>query len=224
MTGCKGRRIEASLYAQARAKKFSGFAGCGPCGEQEKGASLLDCTETLKAGEGQNMEQFLRVGVISSTHGVRGEVKVFPTTDDSARFEELETVILNTGKESTELKIEGIKFSKKQVILKFKGYDSINEIEKYKGMDLWIPRENAVPLGENENFIADLLGMTVAADTGETLGTLVNVIQTGANDVYVVKDAQEKEILLPAIRDCILEVHVEEKRMVVHILEGLLDL
>lgn len=169
------------------------------------------------------MEQFLRVGVISSTHGVKGEVKVFPTTDDPARFLDLKKVILDTKKEQIDLEITGVKFFKNQVILKFKGYDNINDIEKYKGMDLLISREDAVPLGENENFIIDLIDMTVVTDTGETLGTLVDVMQTGANDVYIVETPQKKEVLLPAIKDCILDVNVEEKRMLVHVLEGLLD-
>lgn len=173
--------------------------------------------------ERQRMEQFLRVGVISSTHGVRGEVKVFPTTDDPRRFEALKKVLLDTGIEQKELEITGVKYFKNQVILKFRGYDNINDIEKYKGMDLLISREDAVPLEENENFIADLIHMTVVTDLGETLGTLVDVLQTGANDVYVVETPQKKEILLPAIRDCILNVDVEEKKMLVHVLEGLLD-
>jgi 16S rRNA processing protein RimM len=169
------------------------------------------------------MEQFLRVGVISSTHGVHGEVKVFPTTDDPTRFRDLKQVILDTGKEHKELTITGVKFFKNQVILKFKGYDNINDIEPYKGMDLLIDRADAVPLAENENFIVDLIDMTVITDTGETLGTLVDVMQTGANDVYVVETPQKKEVLLPAIPDCILDVDVEAKKMQVHILEGLLD-
>lgn len=169
------------------------------------------------------MEQFLRVGVISSTHGVKGEVKVFPTTDDPARFKALKTVLLDTGKEHKALEIAGVKFFKNKVILKFKGFDNISDIEKYKGMDLLIPREDAVPLEENENFIADLIDMTVVTDRGETLGTLVDVLETGANDVYVIETEGKKEILLPAIKDCILDVNVEEKHMLVHVLEGLLD-
>lgn len=169
------------------------------------------------------MEQFLRVGVISSTHGVKGEVKVFPTTDDPARFKALKTVLLDTGKEHKALEITGVKFFKNKVILKFKGFDNISDIEKYKGMDLLIPREDAVPLEENENFIADLIDMTVVTDRGETLVTLVDVLETGANDVYVIETEGKKEILLPAIKDCILDVNVEEKHMLVHVLEGLLD-
>ena len=170
------------------------------------------------------MEDMLRVGVISSTHGVRGEVKVFPTTDDPARFEELETVLLDTGKEKLELEIAGVKFFKNMVILKFKGYDSINDVERYRGKDLWITREQAVPLGEDENFVADLIGLVVVTDGGETLGTMKDVMFTGANDVYVVERENGKELLLPAIKDCILDVDLENGVMTVHVLDGLLDL
>ena len=171
----------------------------------------------------ENMEQFLRVGVISSTHGIRGEVKVYPTTDDPERFLDLDEVILDTGREHKILEIEGVKFFKNQVILKFKGYDNINDIEKYLKKDLLVVREHAVELGENENFIADLIDMEVVTDEGKVLGTLTDVIETGANDVYAVKTPEGKEILLPAIRDCILDVNVDEKRMTVHVMEGLLD-
>ena len=170
------------------------------------------------------MEDMLRVGVISSTHGVRGEVKVFPTTDDPARFEELETVLLDTGKEKLELEIAGVKFFKNMVILKFKGYDSINDVERYRGRDLWITREQAVPLGEDENFVADLIGLAVVTDGGETLGTMKDVMFTGANDVYVVERENGKELLLPAIKDCILDVDLENGVMTVHVLDGRLDL
>ena len=170
------------------------------------------------------MEDMLRVGVISSTHGVRGEVKVFPTTDDPARFEELETVLLDTGKEKLELEIAGVKFFKNMVILKFKGYDSINDVERYRGRDLWITREQAVPLGEDENFVADLIGLAVVTDGGETLGTMKDVMFTGANDVYVVERENGKELLLPAIKDCILDVDLGNGVMTVHVLDGLLDL
>lgn len=171
----------------------------------------------------ENMEQFLRVGVISSTHGIRGEVKVYPTTDDPERFLDLDEVILDTGREHKILEIEGVKFFKNQVILKFKGYDNINDIEKYLKKDLLVDREHAVELEENENFIADLIDMEVVTDEGKVLGTLTDVIETGANDVYAVKTPEGKEILLPAIRDCILDVNVDEKRMTVHVMEGLLD-
>lgn len=168
------------------------------------------------------MEEYLQVGVISNTHGIRGEVKVFPTTDDSARFKKLKNVFLDTGKEYLELEIEQVKFFKQFVILKFKGYDTINDVERYKQKSLMVDREHAVKLKKNEYFIADLLGLSVYTENEQPLGTLTDVLQTGANDVYVVKMEEQKEVLIPAIRECILEVDMETRRMKVHLLEGLL--
>ena len=133
------------------------------------------------------MEQLLQVGVITQTHGVRGEVKVFPTTDDAARFKKLKHVMLDTGKETLPLEIESVKFFKQFVILKFKGFDNINDIERYKRCPLLVERENAVPLEEGEYFIADMIGMKVITDEGENFGILKDVMETGANDVYVIE-------------------------------------
>ncbi|MDY3230877.1 MAG: ribosome maturation factor RimM [Clostridiaceae bacterium] len=170
------------------------------------------------------MEDMLRVGVIASTHGVKGEVKVFPTTDDAARFKQLKEVLLDTGKERLPLTIEHVKFFKNMVILKFKGYDSINDIEKYRSKDLLIFRENAVELGPDEYFITDLIGLEVMTDQRETLGVMKDVLETGANDVYVVELESGKELLVPAIGECILDVNLEERTMKIHLLEGLLEL
>lgn len=170
------------------------------------------------------MENMLRVGVIASTHGVKGEVKVFPTTDDAKRFGDLKEVILDTGKEQIPLEIEHVKYFKNMVILKFKGYDNINEIEKYKSRDLLIHREHAVELKPDEYFITDLIGLTVVSDQGEELGALKDVLETGANDVYVVAMKDGRELLLPAIGDCILHVDLDQRIMEVHVLEGLMDL
>ncbi len=170
------------------------------------------------------MENLLRVGVITSTHGVRGEVKVFPTTDDMNRFKKLKTVILDTGKEQKTLTIEQVKFFKNMVILKFKGLDNINDVEMWRQKDLLITRDQAVKLSPDENFIVDLIGLTVMTDEGEKLGIMKDVLQTGANDVYIVKTDAGKEILLPAIKDCILNVDLEKGEMLVHVLDGLLDL
>lgn len=168
------------------------------------------------------MEQMLKVGIMSSTHGVRGEMKVFPTTDDVKRFRKLKEVLLDTGKEYITLEVEGVKFFKQFVIIKFKGYDSINDIEKYKGMSLYVTRENAVPLKKDEYFMADLIGLKVINDEGKVLGELTDVLQTGANDVYEVKLEDGKDLLLPAIRQCILDVDIDEGIMRVHVLEGLM--
>lgn len=166
----------------------------------------------------------LRVGVITSPHGIKGEVKVFPTTDDAKRFKELKKVILDTGKEYIPMEIEHVKFFKNMVILKFRGYDNINEIEKYKSRDLLITRDQAVDLAPDEYFITDLIGLAVVSDQGVELGTLKDVLETGANDVYVVAMKDGKELMLPAIGDCILNVDLEQGRMEVHVLEGLMDL
>ena len=166
----------------------------------------------------------LRVGVITSPHGIKGEVKVFPTTDDAKRFKELKKVILDTGKEYIPMEIEHVKFFKNMVILKFKGYDNINEIEKYKSRDLLITRDQAVDLAPDEYFITDLIGLAVVSDQGVELGTLKDVLETGANDVYVVAMKDGKELMLPAIGDCILNVDLDQRRMEVHVLEGLMDL
>ena len=169
------------------------------------------------------MEQLLRVGVISSTHGVRGEVKVYPTTDDMNRFKELKKVVLDTGREHLELEISGVKFFKNQVILKFKGIDNINDIEKYKGKDLLVHREDAVALGENENYVADLIDLKVVTEDGQVLGDLTDVMETGANDVDVGEVEDGRELWIPAIRQCILDVDLEKEVMTVHVLPGLFD-
>ena len=177
------------------------------------------------------MEDLLKVGVITSTHGVRGEVTVFPTTDDVNRFKKLKQVLLYTGKEYLTLEIEGVKFFKNMVILKFKGLNLIEDVEKYRQKDLFVERKDAVRLKKDEYFIADLIGLRVFGEDGVLIGTLKDVITTGANDVYAVEIAAGNnlgaeagtEVLLPAIKQCVLEVDVETGKMVVHMMEGLLD-
>lgn len=166
------------------------------------------------------MEQFFQVGVITNTHGIRGEAKVFPTTNDPERFRKLKNVILASEKERLPAEIQGVRFSKQFVIVKFRGIDDINEVEKYKGRQILVAREDAVGLERDEYYIADLLGMDVVTDEGET-GVLKDVIETGANEVYVVELDGFGEVLIPAIKDCILDVDVEAGRMRVHLLEGL---
>ena len=169
------------------------------------------------------MEELFRVGVISNTHGIRGEVKVYPTTDNVRRFDDLKEVILDTGKEQLILHVTSVKYFKNMVILKFKEFDNINDIIPYKGMDLLVTRENAIPLEEGEYYIADIIGSKVITDEDKILGTLTDVLQTGANDVYVVKTKDGKEVLLPSIEDCILDRDIENKIVKVHIMKGLLD-
>lgn len=169
------------------------------------------------------MSDLLKVGGIANTHGVRGEVKVFPTTDDPKRFCDLKEVKLDTGKGFIDLEIENVKFFKQFVILKFKKYDNINDIEKYKGKQLYVTRENAVSLEEDEYFIADIIGLDVLNEDGEHIAMVSDVMQTGANDVYILKmDEDDKEVLIPAIKECVLEVNMKERYMKIHIMDGLI--
>ena len=208
----KGRRCRPFLYTAfiVQEKKQAESCPVACCG-------VFDYERTDK------LEDLLRVGVITSTHGIRGEVKVFPTTDDPMRFLDLKNVILDAKRERKDLEIENVKFFKNLVILKFKGIDNINDIERYKGSDLLIRREDAVPLGENEYFIADLIGLEVITDGGEHFGVLKDVLQTGANDVYIVETPQHKEVLLPYIEECILDIDIEKGVITAHIMDGLVD-
>lgn len=167
------------------------------------------------------MEKQLQVGVITSTHGIRGEVKVFPTTNDADRFRQLNKVYLDTGREQRQLEIENVKFFKQFAILKFKGIDNINDIEKYRGRSLLIDREDAIELEEDEYYIADMLGMEIYTEDGKLFGSLRDVMETGANDVYIIESKEHGEVLIPAIKDCILEVDTKENRMKIHLMEGL---
>lgn len=171
------------------------------------------------------MDHLLQVGAILDTHGLRGEVKVFPTTDDASRYDDLREVELLT-KEGTylHLEVERVRYFKNLVIVKFKHYDSINDIEQYKKCNLYVTREHAVALAENEYFVADLIGLSARSDEGEELGTLSDVLSTGANDVYVIRTTDGGELLVPAIHDCVREVCVKDGYVLLHLLPGLREL
>ena len=175
------------------------------------------------------MLDLLIVGTITSPHGVHGEVKIFPQTDDVRRFKKLKEVYLDTGKKSggnseTEkmlLHPESVKFFKQFVIIKFKEFNSMNEVEGLRNKELLVDREHAVKLSKDEYFIADLIGLKVYRTDDSFLGELTDVLQTGANDVYVVKKEDGSEILLPAIKECIMGVDMEKRTMQVYIMPGL---
>lgn len=168
------------------------------------------------------MEDMLQVGVITAAHGVRGEVKVFPTTDNPARFKTAQKLVLDTGKERLPLRVSNVKFFKQFVILKFEGFDNINDVEKYKKCPLLVSREEAVPLEEDEYFIADMIGLSVVTEEEESFGILKDVMETGANDVYVIDSERYGEVLVPAIKECILEVDIKAGRMKIHLMDGLI--
>ncbi len=164
----------------------------------------------------------LRIGVVTSPHGVHGEVKVYPTTDDVKRFSRLKTVILGMEGEGTTLHVRSVKYHKNMVIMGFDELNSMDEAEKLRDKDLSVNRDDAIRLKKDEYFVADLIGMRVVTDIG-TDGELTDVMHTGANDVYVVKLDDGRELLLPAIADCVLDVDTASSVMKVHVLPGLLD-
>ena len=169
------------------------------------------------------MEQFLRVGVITATHALQGEVKVFPTTEDPERFLDLKKVcILDAKGEQPQqvLEIKKVRFFKQFVILSFKGLDRIEMVEPLVKKELYVSREDAIPLEEGEYYIADLIGLKVYDEEDHLLGILSDVLQTGANDVYIVQN-NGKELLIPVIEECILDVDLENSMVRVHLMEGL---
>lgn len=169
------------------------------------------------------MEEEFRIGVITQAHGVKGEVKIYPTTTDINRFKKLKKCVLKTEKIRLELEVAGAKFFKNMVILKFKAYNTRDEIEAFKGAELWVDRENADTLKDGEYFFSDLIGMKVISDEGEEIGIINDVYETAANDVYEIK-GKEKTYLFPGIKECVLNIDLQNKIMTVHVLKGLLDL
>ena len=169
------------------------------------------------------MEEYLQIGVITRAHGVRGEAKVFPMTDDIRRFKKLKRAFIDAKDGFVEVYCVSAKFFKQFAILSFKGFDTVESIEKYKGCGLFVAREDAVQPGKDEYFIADLIYMQVVDDTGDHKGRITDVIATGANDVYDITLDDGRNLLLPAIKECVLSVDVKGRLMKIHILEGLLE-
>lgn len=169
------------------------------------------------------MEDMLRIGVVTTTHGIRGEVKVFPTTDDVQRFKKCDEVILVTKKENLTLHVEGVKFFKNIVILKFKEFNNINEVEGFRQCDLMVTRENALPLPEGGYYLCDVIGAKVVEEDGTSVGEIIDVIETGANNVFVIETESGKEVLFPVIPECIKKVDTEKKLVTAHAMKGLME-
>lgn len=168
------------------------------------------------------MEQLMEIGQIVNTYGIKGFVKVMPFTDNINRFEDLDSIYLQTKKGLETFEIEEVKYSKNMVLLKLKGIDDINVAENYRNCYLKIDRKDAVELPEDTYFIVDLLDMEVETEEGETLGKISDVYPTGSNDIYVVKNEEGKQILLPAISQVVKTVDIQNKKMIVHLLNGLI--
>lgn len=171
------------------------------------------------------MDKYLRVGIVTRPHGTAGEVKVYPTTDDMDRFRELETCYAEgPGGKMQRLTIRSVKKVKNLAVLGFEEINDMDGAESLRGCDLLIPREQGIPLAGNENYIGDLIGLHVVTDDGEELGELTEVMVTAANAVFAVRGSDGREILIPSISECILNVDVEAGCMTVHLLPGLRDL
>ncbi len=168
------------------------------------------------------MKERLEVGQIVNTFGINGFVKVYPYVDDIYRFDNLKKVHIKSKKEEKELQIEDVKYQKNMVLIKFKGIDKIEDAEKLRNSYIEIDRADAIPLEEGQYFIADLLGLDVYLDTGEKLGILDDIYNSGSSDIYVVKNELGKQFLLPYIDDVVKQINLEEGKIIVHIIEGLI--
>ena len=164
----------------------------------------------------------LEIGQIVNTFGIKGMVKVKPFTDDIRRFDELKTVYVEKNSKQTEYEIEEVKYHKDMVLIKFKGIDKVEQAEMLRNSYLTVSRDSVEKLEEGRYYIVDLLGLEVYTDEQVLLGTLEDIFNTGSNDIYVVKDKQGKQILLPAIQDVIKQIDIENKKIIVHLLPGLI--
>ncbi len=168
------------------------------------------------------MNNFLEIGQIVNSYGIKGFFKVVPFTDDITRFDNLKNIYIEKNRKLEKKDIEEIKYHKNLVLLKIKGIDDINDTEQYKNCYIKIDREDAVDLPEDTYFITDIIGIQVFTEEGELLGDIIDVFPTGSNDVYVVKDKTGKQILLPAIGEVIKKVDVIAKKMIVKLIAGLI--
>ncbi len=170
--------------------------------------------------------KYIRVGKIVNTHGIKGDVKILPLTDDINRFEKLHSIYIEDDKNP--MKIEKVWYSKGFVMLKFKGYDSINDVIKYKDKYIVIDEKDALELPEDSYFIFEIIGLKVFCSDGNELGEIIDVLQPGGNDVYVVKRKDlekgiEKEYLIPAIKNVIKLIDIENRKMIIEPIEGLIE-
>lgn len=167
-------------------------------------------------------QKYFEIGQIVNTFGIKGMVKVNPFTDDISQFEELDTILIDKKGNLQEMQIEEVKYSKNQVLLKLKGIETVEEAEKYRNCYLKLPREKAKKLPEGTYFIADLIGLEVVTDEGMLLGTVDDIYNSGASDIYVIKDNLGKQILLPAIKEVIKKIDLEQEKITVHLIKGLI--
>lgn len=166
-------------------------------------------------------QEYFEIGQIVNTFGIKGFVKIVPFTDDMERFEELRSVLVVKQNQLIEMEIEEVKYHKNLVLVKFKGIEDINMAEKYKGCYIKIKREDARKLPKDTYFIADLIGISVYDDAGNLLGKVDDIFNNKSHDIYVIKDDLGKQILLPSIKEVIKDVDVDNGKIIVHLIDGL---
>lgn len=169
------------------------------------------------------MEKYLEIGQIVNTFGIKGQVKIVPFTDDITRFDELKEIYVEKKNELKLFQIEQVNYKKNMVILKLKGIETVEGAEKLRNCYLKIDRKDAKKLPKDTYFIVDLLGLDVYTDEGKLLGKVDDIYNAGSSDIYVVKDELGKQILLPAIKDVLKEVDLENQKIIVHLIKGLVD-
>lgn len=167
------------------------------------------------------MTKYLEIGQIVNTFGIKGMVKVKPFTDDNKRFDRLEKVYIKNKEKLKEYQIEEVKYHKDMILIKFRGIENPEQANLLRNSYLMIDREEK-PLEEGTYYIVDMIGMDVYTDEGEKLGNIEDIFNTGSNDIYVVKSELGKQILLPAISDVVKNIDMENKKMVVHLISGLI--
>ena len=168
------------------------------------------------------MERYLEIGQIVNTFGIKGQVKVNPFTEDIKKFDKLNEIYVEKKKELQLFQIENVNYNKHTVILKLKGIDTIEQAEEYRNCYIKIDREKEEKLPEGVYYIVDILGLDVYTDDGKLLGKVDDIYNTGSNDIYVVKDELGKQILLPGIEEVLKQVDLENKKIIVHIINGLI--
>lgn len=169
------------------------------------------------------MEKYLEIGQIVNTFGIKGQVKIVPFTDDITRYDELKEIYVEKKNELKLFQIEQVNYKKNMVIIKLKGIETVEEAEKLRNCYLKIDRKDAKKLPKDTYFIVDLLGLDVYTDEGKLLGKVDDIYNAGSSDIYVVKDELGKQILLPAIKDVLKEVDLENQKIIVHLIKGLVD-
>lgn len=169
------------------------------------------------------MHEYLQIGKIVNTHGVRGEVRLIPLTDDPHRFDKLKSILVEKDGAMVQHSVKDVKYTKGSVILKLSDIETMEAAEALRNCFVLIDRKNAVKLPKDSFFICDILGSEVFDENGLLLGKLNDVLQTGSNDVYIIKNNEGKEVLLPALKSVVRSVSLEQKRIDVTVPKGLLD-